>query len=130
MSVAPSINLQAARNNSGELCNLGVDLLHSNFSHSSTSTVFISVTVVTLSEARRRWILLLRIVHMRSIGLKSGELDAHSNIGMPCFSSSDRFAAAFLCTLWTVLVGVAAGWSNDSEYCFNIPKDSGRIILG
>ena len=28
--VSCSINHQAARNNSGELCNLGVDLLHSN----------------------------------------------------------------------------------------------------
>ena len=87
------------------------------FSHSSTSTAFISVTVVTLSEARRRWILLFNSVLIRSIGLKLGELDTHSNFGIPrvvrlgyiSFTWSYlnfwntlllSFSACILCAMW------------------------------
>ena len=90
------------------------------FSHSSI-TLFISVTVVTLSEARHRWILLLRIIHMRSTRLKSGELDTHSNFGMPCFSLSRHVKRA-------PRDAAPSSMSVKSGFCFSWHLYSGHII--
>ena len=87
MVVVPSINLQEARNNSGKLCNLGADLLHSDlFSLLNRHCLHLG-DCHNLSEARRHRILLLWIVRMRLIGLKSG-VDTYSNFQMPYFSLS------------------------------------------
>ena len=91
------------------------------FSHSSISALFISVTVVTLSEARHRWILLLRIIHMRSTRLKSGELDTHSNFGMPCFSLSQHVR-------WALCDVAPSSMSVKSGFCFIWLFFSGHII--
>ena len=52
-------------------------------SHSSCSTFFISGTVVTRYEPRRRCILLFINNHIHSIGLKSGEFDTQVSLGIP-----------------------------------------------
>ena len=90
------------------------------FSHSSNNAALIPLTVVILSDARRRRILLFRISQMRSIGLKSGEFDTRSSLGMPCFSLSWLVYYA----LWH---GAPSSIKTNSGLCCNFRKHSGHI---